>query len=106
MQFEAKKIDIDLELTTLNGEEVTLKPKVAMSTEGTYGIMKAWTKLEEKQSEDSKGLDRILVLSEELACVYPKEAIWFRNNFDLGTLGSILEFIATTIAAIRKKDKS
>jgi len=100
MKFEAQKIDIDLELTTLSGEEITLKPNVVMSTEGTYNIMKAWTKME---ADTEEGVEKIILLSKELAFLYPKDAKWFRDNFDFVTLGTILEFVAKAISNIQKK---
>ena len=99
-KFEAKKIDLDLELTTLDGEEVQLSPKISMSTEGTYTIMKAWTKMEE-DTED--GVEKIILISKELAFIYPKDAKWFRDNLDFITLGTILEHVAKTIGNVQKK---
>jgi len=103
MKFQAKKIDVDLELTTLSGEEVLLTPNKVMSTESTYEIMKAWTKME---ADTEEGVEKIILLSKELAFIYPKDAKWFRDNFDFATLGSILEYVAKTIGNIQKKDMS
>ena len=55
-EFKAKNIDLDLELTLLNGNEELLKPKIIMNTTNMISIVKQWRILEEQQ-KDARALD-------------------------------------------------
>ena len=101
MKFEAQKIDLTLDLTTLVGEKITLNPKVTMTAEEILNTMVVW-----KSIEKEKKTNNVRVLSEQLACIYPKKAIWFLQNFDVRTLSEITVYVASTMGGVRKNDES
>jgi len=104
-KFIAEKPDLVLELVTLTGEEVTLEPKEIVSGTIALEITNKWSKLEKenKENEDSKSPLEILVI--ELSYIYPKDAKWFLDNIDFGTLNRILVYVAQTVGGIKKKSK-
>lgn len=101
--FEAKKVDLDLELTTLDGEVVKLSPKVPISTTEALRIMDAWSR---KEKESEEGINKVLLIGKELEIVYEKKANWWADNFDIGTLSEVLVFVAEAIGGVRKKEAS
>jgi len=108
-KFVAEKPDLTLELTTLEGEEITLEPVEIMSGKAALEITDQWSKLEKenkenKENEKYKSPFEILAL--ELSHVYPKNAEWFLDNFDLGVLNKILIYVAQTIGGLKKKSNS
>lgn len=116
-KFEAKSPDLILELTTLSGKELTLEPALILNAENVIKIINKWDVLEKKQKE-IKGLDSLIkekkkiqelspleIVAEELAMIYPKDKIWFLQNFDFGTLNNILTHVAETVAGIKKNTK-
>ena len=103
MKFEAKKIDLDLELTTLNGETITLTPKKLVTATETVSLLKVWMELENKAKTS---IDKVNLAALELAVMYPKDYDWFMDNFDIGTLTEVLNHVASAIGGIRKNVKS
>ena len=105
-KFVAEKPDLTLELTTLEGEEITLEPTQVMSGKGALEITEKWSKLEKEEKEKGdEGKSPFEILAIELAYVYPKNAEWFLENIDFGTLNEILIYVAQTIGGIKKKSK-
>jgi len=102
--FKARVIDIDLELTTLGGEELTLKPKIVLNTTNVVKIIKDWTNLEVKDNELIKKEEKspFDLIATELAMIYPKSKEWFLDNFDIFVLGEILKFVAGKIGDVKK----
>lgn len=98
--FVAKKLDLDLNLTLLDGTQLKLEPKNLLTVDESMRIMNAWTEDEKSKVE---GLDKVNLLAEELAVVYPKDSKWWSSNFDIETLSSIVVFVAETIGGVRKK---
>ena len=101
MKFKANKVDLDLELTTLVGEEINLEPKVLVTAEEAVKIIDKWTKLE---SNDEIG--KVDLLAKELSIVYEKEPSWWLQNFDVATLSEILKFVAESMGGVRKNEDS
>ena len=103
MKFEAKKVDLELELTTLSGENITLNPKKLVTAEETISLLEKWTVLEDKAKTN---VQKVKLVANELAVVYPKDADWFMSNFNIGVLVEILDYVATTVGGIRKNAES
>lgn len=103
MKFEAKKIDLELELTMLDGKTITLTPKKLMTAEETVKILKVWTDAEEKAKTS---MQRVTLVGAELAMLYPKDKEWFLANFDISTLNDMLNYAAGAIGGIRKNEES
>lgn len=103
-KFQAEKPDLTLDLTTLSGEELELNPINPVSGKVALEITNRWTILEAKQKEDD-ALSSLEVVAIELSYIYPKDKNWFLENFDFGTLNSILVYVAETIGGIKKKSK-
>ena len=104
-KFVAEKPDLVLELTTLEGEEITLEPAEVMSGKAALEITEKWSKLEKEEKEKEDGKSSFEILAIELSYIYPKSAEWFLDNFDLGILNKILIYVAQTIGGIKKKSK-
>ena len=104
-KFVAEKPDLILELTTLEGEEITLEPDKVVSGTIALEITNKWSKLEKENKENKDGKSSLEILAIELAYVYPKNAEWFLDNIDFGTLNKILIYVAQTIGGIKKKSK-
>ena len=106
MKFEAKKISssFDLELVTITGENVILKPKDIMTSRKCIDMTNAWKAIESTNGE--LGIkDRqssIEIGAKELSLVYSKTADWFIDNFDPETLHDILMYVANLVAGVRK----
>jgi len=108
-KFQAAKPDLDLELTTLTGEKIVLKPKKVVSGQVAIEITQFWVKVEKEQKEkkeDEKGLAIMEIIAKELSHIYPKEANWFLDNFDVNTLNDILMFVAEAIGGLKKGEKN
>ncbi|MHA1302136.1 MAG: hypothetical protein ACTSPI_00340 [Candidatus Heimdallarchaeaceae archaeon] len=103
-KFVAEKPDLVLELTTLSGEEITLEPTEIISGTVALNITEKWKKLEEEAGDKSKS--PLEILATELSYIYPKNARWFLDNFDFGTLNEILVYVAQTVGGIKKKSKN
>lgn len=106
MKFIAKKIDIDLELTTLSGEVVELKPKFQISGKSCIKIAREFSLLEKNNNALDKNDDTkktgLEINAIELSMIYPKEKDWFVNNFDPQTIVDILVYVTDTIAGVQK----
>jgi len=100
MEFKAESLDLDLELTTLTGEKVELKPKSVMNSTKAIEVTNSWTELE--KDEDLNPLE---LIATELSFIYPKSKKWFMDNFDPATLNKILIHVAETIGGIKKKEE-
>jgi len=108
-KFEAQHLDLILELTTLGGEELTLEPKLIMNAENVMNIVNKWEILEKKQKEEKEDKDKLSpleIVAENLAMIYPRDKIWFLQNFDFGTLNAILKYVAETLAQLKKNEKN
>lgn len=103
MKFEAKKVDLELELITLKGETISLMPKKLVTAEETVKILDSWTSLESKATTN---VQRVRLVAAELAILYPKDKEWFLEHFDISTLNDILNFAAGAIGGIRKNEES
>jgi hypothetical protein len=103
-KFVAQKLDLDLELTTLKGEEIIVVPKEFINAQKCVEIMNHWTKLENaaKKDKDSNPLETIAI---ELAMIYDKDKNWFLENIEPGTLTEILVYVAETIGGVKKNLK-
>lgn len=97
MKFSATKIDLDLELVTLEGEDVKLSPKAPPTAEETMNTMNIWKTIEKEENTNA-----IQILAKQLAFVYPKPYEWFLRNFDIRTLSDMVVFVATAMGGVRK----
>ena len=111
-KFQAAIPDLDLELKTLTGEEIFLKPKKVVSSQVAIEITKFWMKIEKEQKEkvekkkEEEGLGVMEIITKELAYIYPKESEWFLKNFDVTTLNNILLHVAEAIGGLKKREKN
>ena len=104
-KFQAKNPDLILELTTLGGEELTLKPTLILNAENVIKIINRWTILDNKQKEIEKP-NPIDLMSEQLGFIYPKDKAWFLENFDINTLNEIMTHVVETLGGLKKNTKN
>ena len=97
-KFEAKIPDLDLELVTLQKEELVLRPKIEVSATVVMKIIKDWKKIEGEQDETTG----VSVAAEELSMIYDKPSEWFMNSFDITTLVEILNHVANVMSGVKK----
>lgn len=98
MKFRAEAPDLNLELTTLDGQEEILIPKIALNTKSILAIMKKWEGMEKVE-----GVNPIEVSAAELADIYDKSPDWFLENLDLATVQEVLTHVARTMSTFKKK---
>lgn len=102
MKFTAEKLDLDLELITLTGEEISLQPKKLVNGKVAGDLIKKWKGISKADVDDPLKE----VTCAQLAEVYPKKIDWWLENFDPGTLNAILKHVAETIGGVLKKSTS
>lgn len=121
-KFETEKLDLDLELTTIDGDVESLSPKIKINTTKTLELVEQWGVMEkeqaiekrkeeiaEKEGKEYKSKIRknpFETIAIELAMIYPKDEKWWMDNFDIVTLGKIMTHVAETMGGIKKKEKS
>jgi len=119
-KIETEKLDLDLELTTIDGNVVPLSPKVKINTTKTLELIDQWQEMEkvqavekkkeekaEKEGKEYKSKNRknpFEIIAIELEMIYPESAEWFMDNFDIVTLGKIMTYVAETMGGIKKKE--
>ncbi len=106
MEFKAQKLDLDLDLTTLSGDKVYLKPKIIMNGTNCMNVMKEWTLLEDKYKQENNIYAKPGLLFEELSVIYNKPKEWWPENLPLGLINEILGYVAETMGSLRKKPVS
>ncbi len=120
-KFSAKKIDLELELTTLNGDEVTLDIEGVATTTKCISIIEQWGKIENdhndllKKNEElkeegkpqlkEKATSSYELLALQLSLVYPKQKEWFLDNFEPQALLDIVNHVVDSIKTAKKKSK-
>jgi len=117
-KFVAKATQIDLELTTLNGEEIKLSvSKIILSAKSVSDIVKQWGTIEDRndklkenkeKSEKQKGeeKDPFEIMAIELAMLYDKPKEWWLESFDTASLNDIMKHVAEELAGVKKSSKS
>lgn len=103
-KFTAKRIDMALELTTLDGEEITKEPQIKISAFEADRMFHFFNEYE--TANDEKELtdrdSKILVVAKEIAEVYGESPEWWMQNFDFATLNDIILFIGQSLAGLKK----
>ena len=119
-KFKAEKLDLDLELTTLDGDVVSMSPKTKVNTTKTLQIIEQWGAMEEEQEAERREEEKAKkegkeykakkrknpfeIIAIELEMLYSKDAKWFMDNFDVPTLGKIMNHVAETMGGLKKKE--
>ncbi len=102
MKFQAKKLDLDLELVTLSGETMTIKGPDSITAENAS---KAITKLRKEDDEIMKDPSKSPQITiDSLVGIYGKDAAFWSGNFDYGTLVEIRQWFTGTLMGIKKKE--
>ena len=120
-KFSAKKIDLELELTTLTGEEVTLDIEGVATTTKCISIIEQWGKIEEdhndllkknqelkedgKEPSKEKAKSSYELLALQLSLIYPKPQKWFLDNFEPQVLLDLVNHVVDSIKTAKKKLK-
>lgn len=110
LKFKAKKIDLDLELTTLTGEVAELKGPIFSGREAgelantmNNGGMEFDKLPEEKRTPIEAGL----MFGAQLAWVYPEKAPdWWVDNLDITTIKEVRNHVIATLLGVKKKETS
>lgn len=116
--FKAKKIDLDLELTTLGGDEFSI-PGPALSGGQAGRISERMhdedTEFDKKPAEERSPFDIVKHYARQLAELYGgvggdgeekpawSATLWWVENFDLDTVKEIKLFVARTLLGVKKK---
>ncbi len=103
MKFQAKKLDLDLELTTLSGEEMTIKGPSAITAEKASVVLGKIIK--EDESLKGKNAEQMLkIVVKSVVGIYGKDDVFWANNFDPSTLIEIRQWFVQTLTTVKKKD--
>jgi len=122
-KFETEKLDLDLELTTIDGDVEPLAPKIKINTTKTLELIEQWGAMEKEQAIEKKKEEKaekegkeykptgkrknpFEIIAIELEMIYPKPAQWWMDNFDIVTLGKIMTHVAETMGGVKKKEKN
>jgi len=120
-KFTATKIDLELELTTLNGEKIMLDMEGDATTTKCISIIEQWGKIEEdhnsllmknnklkeagKEPSKEKVSSSYELLALQLSLVYPKPKEWFMDNFEPQVLLDLVNHVVDSIKTAKKKLK-
>lgn len=107
-KFTAKKIDLDLELTTLSGEVVELSGPVLSGAQA--GAI--YEKMDNEDNEFNKRPQEertpfavARLYAEQLTQLYDmSDASWWLENLDAGTITEIKVFVGATLLGVKKKE--
>ena len=122
-KIETEKLDLDLELTTIDGNVVPLSPKVKINTTNTLRLIDQWQEMERVQEIEKRKEEKAIkegkeykptgkrknpfeIIAIELEMIYPKDLNWWMDNFDIVTLGKVMTYVAETMGGVKKKEKS
>ena len=103
MKFVAQAIDLNLELTTLSGEDVNINGPQKINVEQASKILK---KMEEVDKKIAANPSANLVLKEAenfLIDVYGKDTAFWTGNFEPALLMEIRNWFINQLAGIKKK---
>ncbi len=104
MKYVAKKLDLNLELTTLTGEEFKLSPKLIINGTNCVKLANEWKLLEQINNDKTENkLSGLELVAIELSYIYEKPKQWFIDNFDPVTIKEIVTYVAETMGGIQKK---
>ena len=106
-KFVAKKLDLELELTALDGTERNLSPDESIIWNAKYiGIimqkMRAMELEFTKKDAEEVALTAAALLASELELVYVGEQQYFMENFEVGTLRELVTHVAQTLGGYLK----
>ena len=110
MKFTAKKIDLDLDLTTLSGDEIPIAGPTFSGREAgelAQRINNGGLEFDKLEIEERTPLAAADLFSEQLCWVYPDiKPEWWVDNFDIGTIKDIRLHIVATLLGVEKKGPS
>ena len=103
-KFTTKKLDLELQLTTVDGQEVTISPKEGLKFNATNisQIVNSWAKLEEVKEKGQT----MELLAKQLSYVYDEDSEWWMDNFRPDTIQEVLIYVAQTLSGFKKNDKT
>ena len=107
MKFEARKIDLDLELTTLDGSTFKLKPTIKTSANSSLKMLNLFEAIENDNAEERKKDESVAIkiIAQQLASVYDKDQEWFMDNFDVRTLSEIIGYVSSAMVGLVKNEE-
>lgn len=103
-KFVANKIDLDLELTTLSGDEFKIAGPVSINAEQAVKIA---TKMDEQERDllrEPSTEKAIAMTCAFLVDVYGKDKTFWEGNFPPETLFAIRKWFIDQLAGVKKKD--
>jgi hypothetical protein len=106
MQFKAEVPDLELQLTTLSGEEITLLPKITLNGKSVIDLSKTWKSLQDKIGDGKDKITGLEANAKQLEAIYEKDSDWWLDNFNAGVIGKILEYIGGEIGTVKKNGKN
>lgn len=106
-EFSAKTLDLELQLTGLDGEEKIFKPSPDFKYDANSlnNVLTTMMKMENEYN-DKKVKERKIsaaeLLCSELELVYDNIKEYLLSNFDIGTIREILFYVSATIGGYQK----
>ena len=105
MEFVAKKIDLDLELTVLSGEKHSFEVRVHTDLKSLLTLVKKWDKINEVNNElEEDKLTPFELHCDRLVELYGETRDWWLTNCDAATINDITRHVAQTIGGVKKSE--
>lgn len=107
MKFESKSVDLDLDLTLLDGTQKFLEGPKNLSAEGSLTILEKWAEYD-KAFNDLNGDKAVpfMVIAKHndkwLCDMYKVEEGFFLKNIPLPTMNEIKVFVTEQLSSLKK----
>ena len=110
MEFVVKKIDLDLDLTLLDGTVHKFEPRVPTDLRSLLAMVKRWDKVNEvndaKGTKDEKEVNEKVtpfeLFADRFVELYGQTADWWLDNCNAETMTSIAKYVNRTIGGVKK----
>ena len=102
-KFTVRGLDLDLELTLMDGTIVTLSPVIKTDTQSIIDTIRKWTDLEGNSALKENPFEKVAT---ELSMVYDKDREWFLSNLDPYSLNEIMVHVARVMGGAKKNEKN
>lgn len=102
-EFVSRRIDLDIDLTTLKNEKVELRYKGNLTARESLNFVEKFTEIEKEDVKNN--VERFLTVGKELHLLYPDySADWFIDNVDPQVLQEMILYVSQGLAGLKKRD--
>jgi hypothetical protein len=107
MKFESKSVDLDLDLTLLDGTSAFLEGPKNLSASGSLGMLSKWADYDKAFNDANEGksvefMDIAKHNDHWLCEMYVKEDGFFLANISLPTMNEIKAYLTEQLSNVKK----